>query len=336
MRLEELGEFGLIARLRRRWQDQRTPGVIVGPGDDAAVLSPPSPGSVLLLTTDTMVENVHFRRRWISPQDLGWKAMVQNLSDIAAMGGQPRHAVVTVGAPADVDVEFMDSLVDGTNSAAQRYGAAIVGGDLVRSHGPLFVSISLTGQARGDQLLRRSAARPGQALLVTGELGASAAGLAALERGEGARFPAAAHAHLRPEPRLEAAAILASQRLSACAIDISDGLASDATRLAEESGVGIRIDLASIPIAHSCREVAEWLGADAAEMALRGGEDYELLFAVNCDRVDEAKRLLRHQTGVVAYQVGEVTEKEQGLVAVKPDGTVIPLGTGHDHFAADK
>ena len=333
MRLEELGEFGLIARLRRRWQGQKMPGVVVGSGDDAAVLSSPGPGNVLLLTTDTMVEGIHFRRSWMSPEDLGWKAMVQNLSDIAAMGGQPRHAVVTVGVCRDIDVEFMDSLVDGLDSCATRYGASIVGGDLVKSPDALFVSIALTGQARADRVLRRSGAKPGQVLLVTGELGASAAGLAALERGEASRFPAAVHAHLRPEPRLDAAQVFAQSGLAASAIDISDGLSGDATRLAEESGVGIRINLADVPVAHSCREVAEWLSVDAAEMALRGGEDYELLFTANADRVDEVRRLLRHQAGVVAYAVGEVVEKEQGLRAVKPDGAHVALGFGHDHFA---
>jgi len=335
LKLEDLGEFGLIDRIRRRLAAEQAPDVLVGPGDDAAAVLGPEGGQALLLTCDAMVEDVHFRRRWMSPGEVGWKVMVRNLSDIAAMGGEPGHAVVTCGFPPGTDVEFVDALVDGLDEAARTYGARIVGGDIVRC-AALFVSVALTGHADEDKLLRRSGCQPGDALMVTGELGASAAGLLALEAGKQEHFPEAVRAHVHPEPRLAAGRALARAGIATAAIDISDGLASDAARLAEESRVGVSVSLASVPVAESCREVCRALGKDPLGLALHGGEDHELLFTVRADRVQEAMEILRDQAGIAAAQVGGIVEKERGLLALKPDGTTVPLGEGWNHFRSRK
>ena len=335
MKLEDLGEFGLIDRIRRRLATGHDAGVVIGPGDDAAALVPPEAGSVLLLTCDAIIEDVHFRRRWMSPREVGWKVMVRNLSDIAAMGGQPAHAVITCGLPARTEVEFVDALVDGLGEAARKYGACIVGGDIVQSP-VLFVSVALTGHAEAHSILRRSGCRPGDALVVTGELGASAAGLAALEAGRGDDFPDAARAQRLPAPRLAAGQALARAHLATAAIDLSDGLAGDAAHLAEESGVGVSVSLASVPVAQSCREVCQALGLDALQLAVHGGEDHELLYTVPADRVQEAVRILHDEAGLAATRIGSIVEKERGLLAVKPDGTTMPLGEGWDHFRVRK
>lgn len=335
MKLEDLGEFGLIERIRRRLATGHDAGVVIGPGDDAAAVIAPVAGQALLLTCDAMVEDVHFRRRWMSPREVGWKVMVRNLSDIAAMGGQPGHAVVACGLPAATEVEFVDALVEGLDEAARKYGACIVGGDIVRSP-VFFVSVALTGHAEAHSILRRSGCRPGAVLMVTGELGASAAGLAALEAGRGDDFPDAVRAQRLPEPRLAAGRALARAGIATAAIDLSDGLAGDAAHLADESGAGVSVSLGSVPVAQSCREVCQALGLDALQLAVHGGEDHELLFTVAPDRVKEAVRILHDEAGLAATRIGSIVEKEQGLLAVKPDGTTMPLGEGWDHFRVRK
>ena len=335
MKIEDLGEFGLIDRIRRRLAAGQHPDLVIGPGDDAAAVLPPVAGQVLLLTCDAMVEDVHFRRRWMSPREVGWKVMVRNLSDIAAMGGRPGWAVVTCGFPPGTDVEFVDALVEGLDEALRGYGAHIVGGDIVRSP-VFFVSVTLTGHAEAHAILRRSGCRPGDVLMVTGELGASAAGLAALEAGQGDRFPEATRAHLLPRPRLEAGRALARAELATSCIDISDGLAGDAAHLAEESGTGISLSLADVPVAQACRDVCATLGGDPLEYAVHGGEDYELLFTVHADRVEGTADLFESEGLGTVTVIGRVTEQEQGLLAVKPDGTTMPLGEGWDHFRVRK
>ena len=332
MKLSAIGEFGLIARLRARWPSLPQ-GIIIGPGDDAAAIRPAS-DRLLLFTVDAMVEDVHFRRRWMPPRDLGWKAMAQNISDIAAMGGRPTNALVCLSLPGELETGFIDALYDGLDAAAAEHGASIVGGDIVGSTGPIAVSVSLLGEVEEGMVMRRSGARPGDVLMVTGSLGDSAAGLQVLEKGEapvGVEQDAIAR-HVRPAARVDEGRMLARSGHVTAAIDISDGLTGDAAHIAEESGVGLRLHGDRVPIGPACAAVAERLGLDALDLALRGGEDYELLVAVQPDAADGLADFLHHETGTPLMAVGEVVGRERGLVLVNADGTATPLTGAWDNL----
>jgi len=332
MNLSDLGEFGLIARLRARWP-QMPAEVVVGPGDDTAAINV-APGRLLLFTVDAMVEDVHFRRRWMPPRDLGWKAMAQNISDIAAMGGHPTHALVCLSLPDELDVEFVDALYDGLDVAAAEYGASVVGGDIVGSTGGVTVSVSLLGEVEQGMLMRRSGASPGDVLMVTGEVGDAAAGLRLLEAGQppAAGEQKAVDRHLRPAPRMDEARILARSGHVTAAIDVSDGLAGDAAHIAEESNIGVRLYAERVPVGAACRSVAERLRLDPLDLALRGGEDYELLVAVRPEAAERLAELLHHETGTALTAVGEVIALARGLTLVRADGTETPLGAAFEHF----
>ncbi len=267
------GEFALIAELAALFGN---PPDGLGIGDDAATWPAPA-GTVAVATTDMLVEGIHFRLDWTSPMDLGWKVLAANLSDLAAMGATPGRALLSIA----IDPARRELVLDvarGLQSLAVLTGTWIVGGDTVRSPGPLVINVALVGQADPSRLLRRDAARAGDLVGVTGILGASAAALTLLSEGAGSMDPAAAPllaAHHRPHPRLVAGQVLASHGVR-CAIDISDGLASEALHVAHASGVGIKIDVGRVPVAPAAVEL---LGdRRSRELALTGGEDYELLF----------------------------------------------------------
>lgn len=251
------GELAAIERLRRRLEGPATGEVWIG--DDAAVLLPPPPGTHLLLAADTVVEGVHADLSVLGIDDLGWRAVVANLSDVAAMGGTPSHCVVSVAGPVGVD---LDRLYDGVSAAATAYRCPVVGGDLVASP-VVVVTVAVTGWVAGDPVLR-SGARPGDGIWVTGELGAAAAGLRLLRSGA-ALDGRLCEAHARPRPRLPEG-IAARAAGASAMIDVSDGFALDLWRLADASGVGFELD--HLPVA---------AGATLPE-AMGGGEDYELVF----------------------------------------------------------
>ncbi len=253
------GELAAVEALRRRLPGPGPGEVWIG--DDAAVLVPPPPGSRMLLAADAVVEGVHADLSLLGLDDLGWRAMVANLSDVAAMGGVPAHCVVTVAGPPALD---LDLLYDGIAAAASEYRCPVVGGDLVDSPTTV-VAIAVTGWVDGPAVLR-SGARPGDAIWVTGPLGASAAGLRLLRSGDAPGGPELVSAHARPRPRLEEGR--AARRAGATAmVDVSDGFAGDLWQLAEASGVGFELD--GVPVAAGARP----------EEALGGGEDYQLVFA---------------------------------------------------------
>jgi len=335
MRLSDIGEFGLIERIRKRLDqpDLEAHGM-VGIGDDAAVM-PVSGEELLVLTTDSMVEDVHFRRNWMTPYDIGWKAMVANVSDIAAVGGRPAHAVVTLAAPPDLEVEFVDALIEGMADVAAEHGIRILGGDTVGTHRGVLVGVALTGFVERESLLRRSGAKRGHALMVTGALGASGTGLRLLEGGLNhlSRYAEAVQAHRRPNPRLKAARALAATHAATACIDLSDGLAGDAQRLAEASGVGVRIALDRVPVAEVCQAACTRdLECDPLEVALNGGEDYELLFTVPKSAADKVAERLAQAANLEATVIGEITARARGVVGVQADGTEVPLAGGYHHF----
>ncbi len=331
--VREVGEKRVVERFRRLAAPSLGSDVLVGPGDDAAVLTL-SPGSLLLLACDMMVEGVHFRRDWASPWQIGWKAMVQNLSDIAAMGGEPRHAVASVGAPGDLAEEGVQEIARGLVDAAAKYGAALVGGDLVGSPGPLVVDVALTGRVEKDRVLLRRGAEPGDAILVTGALGAAGAGLEARLRGlsETPAVSRALRAHHEPRPRLAEARAIAAARTAGAMMDLSDGLAEDLPRLCAESGVGARVYADRIPVDRCCAAVARELEADPLSLAVTGGEDYELLLTCRQEEAEKTVALVRRATGTQVTAIGEVLGDEDVLLT-DADGSTRPLGAGFDHFA---
>lgn len=334
--IRELGENHIVARFRALASGSLNPNVIVGPGDDAAVLSADG-DRLLLLACDMMVEGVHFRLDWARPRQIGWKALAQNISDIAAMGGAPFAAVASIAAPGDLPEEAAAGIAEGLVAAAARYGASFVGGDLVGSPGPVVVDVAITGWVDKDKLLLRRGASPGDAVLVTGSLGAAGAGLAALERDfsdAGSSLLAEAfRAHHEPEPRLNEAQAIAATRLATAMMDLSDGLADDLPRLCQQSGVGARLRASAIPIAPACSFVADSLGLSDLRLALSGGEDYELLLACPPGSVDTLSAAVQ-ACGNQLTVIGEITD-EEGVSLLDAEGREHPLGHGFDHFAVD-
>jgi thiamine-monophosphate kinase len=330
--LAELGERGLVARLRRRLAPPG-PEVLVGIGDDAAAVA--WGGETLLLTTDALLEGVHFRRSTATLRDVGAKAIAVNVSDIAAMGGEPRYALLALALPPSLPVAEADELYAGIHDMARRHGVSVVGGDTCAALGGIVLAVTLVGRADGAPL-RRSGARPGDAILVTGTLGASAAGLALLEQGPGGLSPATVEAvarpHRLPTPRVAEGRLIRASGSATAMIDVSDGLVTDLGHIAAESRVGGRIDVDALPVSEATRAVAAALGRDPLRWALSGGEDYELLFTAAADRADEVVRAVTDRTGTPVHRIGDVRPPGEGVRFLDRSGRPHAVEPGFDHF----
>lgn len=302
-------------------------------GDDAAAVELPG-GDLLLVTTDLLMEDVHFRLSWGDLPALGWKALAQNLSDIAAMGGTPTHAVIAIALPPSWGAEEPQALYRGLAELAREAHVDIIGGDTVRSSGPLTITLTVLGRVSPAELLCRSQARPGDALFVTGTLGRAAAGLQVLDAGHPAppTLAAAVAAQLRPTPRLAAGRAFGASGLGHALMDLSDGLATDLHRLCRASGVGAIVDCVHVPIDPVVPATCAWLAehgitADPWQLALQGGEDFELLLAAR----PEAAAALQAAAGPLPLvRIGTVTDAPDILLH---DGTqTTPLPWGFTHF----
>lgn len=334
MRLSEIGEFGLIERLEGVLPVPSAE-VVVSIGDDAAVWR--CNGKLAIATTDTLVEGVHFRRNSASWYELGWKSIAANLSDIAAMGGIARYALVTIGLPGDVEVEQVGELYRGIADICQKFGTFVVGGDTVASPFGVVVSVTVFGEALDEgvplKLMLRSAAQVGDQVCVTGFLGSSAAGMEVLLRGVEVEPDLAIglrQAHLHPLPRLAE-----GQRLVALGVragmDISDGLAGDLQKICRQSGVGARIWLDRLPIHGAVRTV---FPDRAIDFALYGGEDYELLFCAPREIITAARSALEDQGLAPITVIGEILPDPVGEVILQmSNGAEIKARRGsYDHF----
>jgi thiamine-monophosphate kinase len=338
--LGRLGERGLIRRIRQRGVAAGdSPGVEVGIGDDTAVLTLP-PGHRLLATTDLLIEDVHFRRSSAGPDDIGWKALAVNLSDIAAMGGIPRWALVALAVPAETPVEAVDAFYAGLEDAAAPHGVSVVGGDTSASPGGWMVNVTLLGVHPGAPRLR-SHALGGDAVAVTGSFGASAAGLHVLEIGlERARdaglspggLAEITRAHLRPRARVAEGRWLGQAPGVHAMMDCSDGLATDLGHICRESGVGARVRLDRVPIAAAARDAARALGQDAREWAVAGGEDYELLLTCEPGAVDRLASGLSEATGTSLTVIGLIEGSAGDVVFVDADDAPVAMRGGYEHF----
>jgi thiamine-monophosphate kinase len=331
----EIGEFGLIARLRAICAQGRGPGdgVLLGIGDDAAAFRV-EPGSAVLATCDIQIENVHFRSGCISPYQLGRRSVAVNQSDIASMGGEPTLALVSLTLPPQLPVESFDAIFLGMRDQMAEFSAAIVGGNLAKGD-KLVVDVFLLGKADPGRILTRAGAEPGDVIYVTGELGASAAGLALLSHSDlppPAGLTRLVDVHLQPTPRVREGVAIARAGLAGAMIDISDGLAADLHHICEASRVGAEVRQADVPYAEGIETVAEMCGADPWHYVLFGGEDYELLFTVRADAAERVPDLAK-RLGTPVHRIGTILPPEYGMQLLAPDGTRVPLSaTGWDHF----
>jgi len=333
VKLRELGEFNFIDRITPGCMVGNGDHVIHGIGDDAAVTE--VPGGVLLVTTDMLIERVHFLRGTISPFQLGAKALAVNLSDIAAMGGTPHDAFVSIAVPAQVPVEELDEIYAGMKELARSTGVNLLGGDTTGSKQDLCLNIVVTGSAPRDQVLYRSGARIGDRIVVTGTLGDSTGGLTVLLDQPPVPDTVSAallEAHFSPELYLEEARSFAESGAVHAAIDLSDGLASDLRHICRCSGVGAVVEAASIPLSDELRALCRVTAQDPMELALAGGEDYRLLVTVEPSALERLRSVIAETTGRTLYDVGEIVDGE-GIAVRHRDGSTVPLAsTGWDHF----
>jgi len=328
--LKRLGELGLIEAVRRRAQSSRAAGAwLKGIGDDAAVLRPRA-GCDLVVTSDALIEDVHFRWRTTDAGSLGRKALAVNLSDVAAMGARPLGFLLAWGLPEDARPEAVEGVLGGLLAQARAAGCPLVGGDTVRAPAWMLTVTAFGEVARGRALLR-SGAKPGDRVLVSGDIGGSALGLAALESGAAARPGLApfVRRHLRPAPPWRSGPLLARARFVHAAIDLSDGLLRDLGHVAEESGVRLRLDVERLPLARGLRARAAELGLDPLGLALAGGEDYELALCVaaRAPGVNELAR--RFQCRLT--EIG-VVERGRGVVCQRADVSFEPASYPFEHF----
>ncbi len=332
MTISTLTERALIARLHARVPPPPE-WVSIGMGDDAAVLVPER-GCHDVVTTDALVEDVHFRRAWSSPRDIGHKALAVNLSDLAAMGATPRAVLLSLALPPDLPLDDFDGLVDGFLTLATTSRMPLVGGNLTRSPGPLVLDVTAIGIARPRRVMTRAGARPGDRLYVTGALGAAAAGLAMLQADHAASpdDEAAAEclrAYRRPAARLRTGAIVARNRVATTCMDLSDGLANGVRQIAEAGGCGAKIDAASIPVHAGALAWSAVRGGDPLTLALSGGEDYELLFTVPPRRCRRFLAAIRQAGEVPVAEIGVCTQGPDVVLVRDGQRTALPVGFSH-------
>jgi len=355
--ISDIGEHALISRITARLA---TPSwVLVGPGDDAAVIRPER-GAFDVLTTDAQVEGVHFDRRFVPPDAIGHRALAVNISDLAAMGAAPRAALLSLVLPDQLEVAVVDAIVDGLLALAERHRVSVVGGNITRSprldservQGPLMIDVTAVGSVKPRRILTRAGARPGDEVFVTGTIGGAAVGLHSLRARAGGpegpplRSPAGVEAagveadlqvrlneneqkYLRPEPRVRAGLLLGRNRAASACIDLSDGLADGLRQLAGASGVGIIVDEPAIPLADGVGEFYRSRGADALCAALAGGDDYELLFTARPSWRGRLRAVRRQAGDLPITKIGVVTRDTRLIVRSAAGDRDLPAGFEH-------
>ena len=321
--LKTIGEFGLIRQLQRQWPTS-SPRIVTGIGDDAAMLKTP-PGQQLLISTDVLIEDIHFDLNYQTPKDLGWRAGVANLSDIAAMGGTPLYLLVSMALPVRFPPQHIRELYRGIQAACRPFNVELIGGDTSASPSQIFLSLTIMGSTRVNRALTRNNAEIGDHIFVTGTLGDANAGLRILQtHSANRRQPSAVETflirrHLRPAPRIHVGQLLANRKLAHAAIDLSDGLSSDIGHVCEDSRVGAEIRATDLPLSSQLRAFTKRDKTDPVRIALQGGEDYELLFTAPAKHHQNVLRV-SEQTKVPITCIGQIKPKTFGRQLVFPSG----------------
>jgi thiamine-monophosphate kinase len=333
-----LGEFDVIELFRSSRPGR--PWVRDGIGDDCAVLDVGA-GRALLVTTDMLVERVHFRLDLGTPRALGWKSLAVNVSDVAAMGGTPEAAFLALGFVRDLPLGALLGFRDGLAACAAAFGVDLLGGDTVSSRQDLVLCLTVLGTAAAGEVVRRSGAQAGDVVVAGGPVGDSAAGLhLLLAEADGCPVDLAPvhrepllRAHLEPQPQVALGRALATRHLATAMIDVSDGVLMDLSHVCDRSGTGAVVEAAALPVTDACRAAAAALGRDPLAWALGGGEDYILIATVPPDRLEEAVAAAREDAGAVLRPIGTIT-RACGL-RLSRDGVVVPVEPqGWDHFAS--
>lgn len=335
--LSDIGEFGLIERIREFVQKEgvNTPGVTLGIGDDTASFRPRA-GRELLVTCDCMVEGRHYLPERMTPLDLGRRAMVSNISDIGAMGGRPLYALVSLGLKAETLVIDVESMYRGFISELNPFGASILGGNVAKSEDAMFIDITLIGDVEQGKMVRRSTAKIGDAILITGYPGEAAAGLCLLMHAQPAE-DLSQHLLVRafntPSHRAQEGEAIAQSGYATAMIDTSDGFLGDLGHICQDSGVGALLFLEKLPLREELRQAAAQLGRDPYGLLLQESDDYELIITCPADKVEGVRSAVRALSDIPVTEVGRITEVADGIKLMLPDGTqrAVPR-TGWDHF----
>jgi len=333
MTLKKIGEFGFIKKISRGCLI-RPESVIKAIGDDAAAFKT-DPARISLITTDLLVERIHFLRNAISGFDLGYKSLAVNLSDIAAMGGTARESFVSIAIPEDCPLDYLEAVYDGMKTLATKFDVNILGGDTTRSKIDLVINVAVYGTIAREEMLCRDAARPGDIIYSTGYLGDSKAGLHLILNSiptDSAQWRNLLRTHLRPVPHLAEGRFLAQQPAVNAAIDTSDGLSSDLAHIAEESGVGAVLYSRKIPVSEDLKVFCRQFNFDPVEYALSGGEDYTLLCTVSPGEAEEIAANFQKKFNRPLFRIGEITAGREMEINC-PDGSSRPITpSGWDHF----
>jgi thiamine-monophosphate kinase len=331
--LGDLGEAGIIRLMEANAPKELPSHLKKGIGDDCAVLKTAG-DSVLLVTTDTLVEGIHFTAHTMPPEALGWKALAANISDIAAMGGAPHTAFLSIGLKSGTKVSFLESFMAGFKTLADKTGIVLAGGDTVESPSSAVVTITLLGDCLKERVVYRSGARVGDDVWVTGPLGNAAAGLFLLQNqglDVSPEYESLVQAHQKPMPPLKLAKALAQSGLVHAMIDISDGIAKDLGHICEQSGVGSELQGTSIPMSSNLLKLAAETEKNPVEWALHGGEDYEILFAASPDGRNQILSLAARVTSISPVRIGAIVEND-GIRLETEDGKVPVKSGGYVHF----
>jgi thiamine-monophosphate kinase len=333
MKLKRIGEFGLIEEIKK-WVSFKDRNVILGIGDDAAAIEIGE--SILLLTTDILAEDVHFKLKWTSPFNIGYKSLAINISDIAAMGGIPLYCVVCLGIDKSFELNFVKEIYKGLKKIANEFKIKIIGGDSINSK-KIFINISLIGAVEKENLITRNKASAGDLILVTGKLGDSSSGLYLLNKKKISKIISKEgeiliKKHHLPFPRLKEARILANSKIVNSMIDLSDGLSGDLKKICKASKVGAKIYRERIPISSECKKISKFYKKDPLEFALYGGEDYELLFTIPHKNMNILQELATENNLEISI-IGEITENEDIKIIDSKGKEKLILDKSYNHFS---